>query len=61
MGYLFTLSSEPALSEAFGTALGNVKTDVFTYVGQAFPVGLAIMGTILAITIAIKAFKRFSK
>lgn len=60
VGFLLTASA-PELGEAFGTAVGTVKTDVLSYVGQALPVGLAIMGTILAITIAIRAFKRFSK
>lgn len=49
------------LSEAFGTALASVQSDVTGFIGQALPVGLAIVGTILAITIGIKVFKRFSK
>ena len=52
-------TSEP-VAQAFGTALETVKTDALGYIGQALPVCLAIMGTILAITIGIKVFKKFS-
>lgn len=57
----FFLSASPSLSDAFGTALSSIQTQVMGYIGQALPVGLAIMGTILAITIGVKAVKRFSK
>lgn len=60
-GVLFTLSSGTELTTAFGDALNSVKTDVLSYIGAALPVGLTIMGTILAIVIGVKAFKRFSK
>lgn len=50
-----------ALLTAFTTALTKVQTDVMGYVGAGLPVGLAIMGTILAITIGVRAFKRFAK
>lgn len=60
-GIMFTLSSEAPLATAFADALGTVKTDVMGYIGAALPVGLFIMGTILAITIGVKAFKRFAK
>lgn len=48
------------LGEAFGTALTNVQSAVNGYIGQALPVGLAIMGAVLGITIGVKAFKRFA-
>lgn len=59
MFHLF-MSAAPTLSEAFGTALTNIQTSVNGYIGQALPIGLGIMGTILAITIGVKAVKRFS-
>ena len=49
------------LSTVFATALATIKDDAMGYIGQALPVGLAIMGTILAITIGVKAVKRFAK
>lgn len=54
------LLAATGVSEAFGTAITTVQTDVMGFIGQALPVGLAIMGTMLAIGIGIKAFKRFA-
>lgn len=47
------------LSNAFGTAIANVQSQALGYIGQALPAGLIIMGTMLAITIGVKAIKRF--
>jgi hypothetical protein len=49
------------VSEAFGTAIAAVQTDVMGFIGQALPVALGIVGTVLAVTIGIKVFKRFSR
>ncbi len=48
------------LSSAFGSALSNVQSTCAGYIAQALPYGLTIMGAILAVTIGVKAFKRFS-
>ena len=48
------------LSTAFGTAIASIQSQTMGYIGQALPVGLAIMGTMLAITIGVKAVKRFT-
>ncbi|EJF40940.1 hypothetical protein HMPREF1141_1101 [Clostridium sp. MSTE9] len=55
------LLAATTVSEAFGTALTQVQTDAMEFIAQGLPIGLAIMGTILAITIGVKAFKRFAK
>lgn len=60
--HMFTISEgTTTLVTAFTSALDTIKSDVMTYIGVGLPVGLAIMGTVLAITIAVKAFKRFAK
>jgi hypothetical protein len=38
------------LETAFSTALANIQTDIFKFIGLALPVGLAIFG----LTIAVK-------
>lgn len=38
------------LESAFSTALANIQTDIFKFIGLALPVGLAIFG----LTIAVK-------
>lgn len=55
------LLAATTVNEAFGTALTQVQTDAMGFIAQGLPIGLAIMGTILAITIGVKAFKRFAK
>ncbi|EJF40969.1 hypothetical protein HMPREF1141_2584 [Clostridium sp. MSTE9] len=55
------LLAATTVTEAFGTALTQVQTDAMEFIAQGLPIGLAIMGTILAITIGVKAFKRFAK
>lgn len=50
-----------ALTGAFETALGSVKTDFLSMVGIALPVGLAIAGTFIAIRLGIKFFKSVAK
>lgn len=62
MGTLPVVLSEAAdLTSTFETALGTVKTDVMSYVGAALPVGLAIVGTFLAIKLGVKFFKSIAK
>lgn len=49
------------MSNAITTAFGSVKSDVLEIIGTALPVGLAIMGVGLAITLGVKFFKKVSK
>ena len=46
-----------ALTGAFTTAVGTVKSDVLTMVQTALPAGLAIMGIGLAVRIGINFFR----
>ncbi len=46
---------------AITTAFNTVKTDVLDVVEKALPVGLAIMGVALAITLGVKFFKKVAK
>ena len=48
---------QTALSNAFS----QVQTDALSYIQSALAPALVIMGTVLAITIGIKVFKRFTK
>lgn len=62
MGTLPVVLNQAAdLTSTFETALGTVKTDVLGYVGSALPVGLAIVGTFLAIKLGVKFFKSIAK
>lgn len=61
MPVLYTISSAPSLSDAFGSALSAIQTQAMGYIGQALPVGLAIAGTIIAIMIGVKVVKRVTK
>ena len=49
------------MTSAVTSAFGNVKSDVLDIMGTALPVGLAIMGVGLAITLGVKFFKKVSK
>ncbi len=46
-----------ALTGAFTTAVGTIKTDVTTMISSALPAGLAIMGIGLAVRIGINFFR----
>lgn len=46
-----------ALTGAFTTAVGTIKTDVTTMISTALPAGLAIMGIGLAVRIGINFFR----
>ncbi len=45
------------LITAFTTATTTVQTNVNSFIAAAFPVGLSIMGTMLAIRLGIRFFK----
>ena len=45
------------LSATFTTALGSIQTVVQNMISDALPVGLAIMGTILAIRVGVRFFR----
>ncbi len=49
------------LKTAMTTGLGNVQTAVGDYVSAALPIGLAIMGTFLAIRLAIGFFRSIAR
>ncbi len=49
------------MTTALTTAFTNVKTDVISVVETALPIGLGIMGVMLAINLGIKFFSRISK
>lgn len=49
------------LTTAVSGAMNTVKSDVFDLMGTALPIGLAIMGAVLAITLGVKFFKRVAK
>ena len=46
---------------AITTALTTVKTDFMTAFGDIVPIALAIMGAMLVVVLAVKAFKRLAK
>lgn len=48
------------LSSAMSTAFNNISTDINGYIGSALPVALGIVGTVLAITVGIKVFKKIT-
>lgn len=45
------------LSATFTTALGSVQTVVQNMINAALPIGLGIMGTILAIRVGVRFFR----
>ncbi len=45
------------LSATFTTALGSVQTVVQNMISAALPIGLGIMGTILAIRVGVRFFR----
>ena len=45
------------LSATFTTALGSIQTVVQNMISDALPVGLGIMGTILAIRVGVRFFR----
>ena len=49
------------LTSAITTGLSNVQTAVGTYVGVALPIGLGVMGTFLAIRLAIGFFRSIAR
>lgn len=49
------------MTNALSTAFNGVKTDVLSMIETSLPIGLAIMGTVLAITLGIKFFRKVAK
>lgn len=49
------------MTTALSTAFANVQADVISIITTALPYALPIMGIMLALTIGIRAFRRFSK
>ena len=50
-----------ALTTALKSGLDAVQSSVGTYVADALPIGLAIMGTLLAIRIAVGFFRSIAQ
>ena len=53
--------SSSTVQSALTNAFSQVQTDAMSYIQSALTPALVIMGTVLAITIGIKVFKRFTK
>ena len=53
-------SDVDGLKSAMSTAFGQIKTDAFSMMGTALPIGLGIIGAVLAVKLGIKFFKKFS-
>lgn len=51
------LAEAVPMTTIFQTALDTIKTDVFSYIQVALPVGLVIAGTFIAIKLGINFFK----
>lgn len=49
------------METAISTAFNGVKTDAMSVISTALPIGLAIMGVVLAITLGVKFFKKTTK
>lgn len=54
-------TSGSSVQTALEGAFQQVQTDSMSYIQSALVPALVIMGTVLAITIGIKVFKRFTK
>ncbi|MCI5935645.1 MAG: hypothetical protein MRZ65_09060 [Lachnospiraceae bacterium] len=56
----FALEGDPmsVISTAVSNGLQTVQSNAMSMIGQVLPYGLGIMGAILAVGIAIKAFKK---
>lgn len=50
-----------ALSAAFSTALGVIKTDALGLITTAMPIALAIAGIFIAVRIGMRFFKSVAK
>lgn len=49
-----------AISSAMKTAFSTVQTDVMSMITASAPYALGIIGTVLAVTIGIKVFKKLT-
>lgn len=49
-----------SISTAMSTAFGSVQTNVTSMITTCAPYALAIIGTVLAVTIGIKVFKKLT-
>ena len=48
------------ITKAMGTAFSGVQTDVISMISTSAPYALTIIGTVLAVTIGIKVFKKLT-
>ncbi len=49
-----------SISTAMSTAFGSVQTNVTSMITTCAPYALGIIGTVLAVTIGIKVFKKLT-
>ena len=49
-----------AIKTAMTTAFNGVQTDVISMITASAPAALAIVGTVLAVTLGIKVFKKLT-
>ena len=49
------------MTTALTDAFNGVKSDVLSMIETSLPIGLAIMGTVLAITLGVKFFRKVAK
>ena len=53
-------TSMTAITTAMNTAFQNVQTNVNDVISKSAPYALGIIGTVLAVTIGIKVFKKLT-
>lgn len=54
------MSGIEKITAAMGTAFQSVQTNVMTMIETSAPYALGIIGTVLAVTIGIKVFKKLT-
>lgn len=57
---LATSGNMDTIKSAMSTAFTQVQTDVISLIATCAPFALAIIGTVLAVTIGIKVFKKLT-
>lgn len=58
MGCFTCFAAEDNISSSLTSAFSSIKGDIFTYIGIALPIALAIVGAFIGIRAAIKFFKK---
>lgn len=55
------MSGENGVISAITTAMNSIKTDFMSAFGDILPIALSIMGAMLVVVLAVRAFKRIAK